>query len=344
MARLFGALANARAQYNQGKFKREQYDAQQEAAARKEARRALEFKLTQDRLSQQQQMLDQDRDEARTFREQQEVARRMSDGWEEDTLGPNGAAGYIQPLPQNGASQAGAVRRTQIGSKALRYDPQRAANESARAMMEKYALQQASEAEKIRAQGDQRKELAILAASLRGGQGGSAAPARAPQRPTGAQEQSYLYANLLKDGNEVMAQFGKAVRPEVIGAYVNKKWFKPALTPEEQQYMQGARSFAAGVLRKESGAAIKEDELRDVMARYIDMPFDAPATRELKRKARERYQGSLERLATPARAYYGEDEPSTGTSRSRETQPSTGTPTTTPKGQTPPWLTKKGGS
>ena len=43
MARLFGALANAGAQANTNRFKRQQYDDQQAAQARDEARRVFEF-------------------------------------------------------------------------------------------------------------------------------------------------------------------------------------------------------------------------------------------------------------------------------------------------------------
>lgn len=149
-----------------------------------------------------------------------------------------------------------------------------------------------------------RADVARDVASQRGAQG---ARSRG-QRPTGEQEKSYLYYGLMQEGNKTMGMFSDKIRPEVIGAYVNSRWLKPALTPEEQQFMQGARNFAAGVLRKETGAAIKDDELRDVMARFIDMPLDAPATREQKRKSRAEYERRMGLLARPVTEYYEEDD------------------------------------
>ena len=76
MARLFGALANAGAQANTNRFKRQQYDDQQAAQAREEARRVFEFAaLQKDRQEQ--------AAEARKQWELDTTLRAYADGFED---------------------------------------------------------------------------------------------------------------------------------------------------------------------------------------------------------------------------------------------------------------------
>ncbi len=76
MARLFGALANAGAQVNTNRFKRQQYDDQQAAQAREEARRALEFKAMRDQAAAQ-------AEDARKQRELDTTLRAYNNGFED---------------------------------------------------------------------------------------------------------------------------------------------------------------------------------------------------------------------------------------------------------------------
>lgn len=58
------------------------------------------------------------------------------------------------------------------------------------------------------------------------------------------------------------------------------------LSPAAQQYYQAAREFAAGVLRKETGAAFAQNELTNTITRYIDSPGDSPELEAQKEHAR----------------------------------------------------------
>lgn len=148
-------------------------------------------------------------------------------------------------------------------------------------------------------------EIARLRAAM--AQQGAAGQGGRPKRaPTGEQDKSYLFYNMLRDGNRTMTEFQSQIDPKRVTAYLTSRWMKPVLTPAEQQFVQGARTYAAGVLRKESGAAIKDDELRDVMSRYIDAGLDAPDTRSLKQRQRQQYEATMRRLATAGLDYYGD--------------------------------------
>lgn len=155
----------------------------------------------------------------------------------------------------------------------------------------------------------QDNQTALEIARLRAEAAQRGAAQRPKRPPTGEQDKSYLYYNMLRDGNSIMSEFQPQIDPKKITAYLTSRFFKPVLSPAEQQFVQGARTYAAGVLRKESGAAIKDDELRDVMARYIDAGLDAPDTRTLKQKQRQRYEETMRRLATAGIDYYGDEEP-----------------------------------
>ncbi len=60
------------------------------------------------------------------------------------------------------------------------------------------------------------------------------------------------------------------------------------LTESERQYINEARNFVAGKLRKESGASITDSEFRIEYDRYFPSPGDTPKTIEAKRLARNR--------------------------------------------------------
>jgi hypothetical protein len=58
------------------------------------------------------------------------------------------------------------------------------------------------------------------------------------------------------------------------------------LSENDQRYFNALRQFAAGVLRKETGAAFGANELLDVQSRFFPMPGDSLATRQQKARAR----------------------------------------------------------
>lgn len=156
MARLFGALANAGAQYNKGRFAREQYDAEQQKIARDEARRAFEFGVTNDRLMQQAKEATELRKAAQERLNQQDQFEAIQAGAEDTPVESLAAAsqaflqGQGMGMPQQAvrapqtarkvqqaegidfsAEQAGAPAYINAGGRVLRYDPQKAANASA---------------------------------------------------------------------------------------------------------------------------------------------------------------------------------------------------------------------
>ena len=141
--------------------------------------------------------------------------------------------------------------------------------------------------------------------------------ARPPVRPTEAQEKSYLYYDTMsrafsemqaveENGNVRGWNIQTALRTPMGAGNI-------VLNPAEQQYLRAARDFTAGILRKESGAAITGDELRDVFNRYIEAPGESQQLRESKRKAREAYMNSMKDLAAPATQYYNWSRTSGGT-------------------------------
>ena len=61
----------------------------------------------------------------------------------------------------------------------------------------------------------------------------------------------------------------------------------------DQMYFNAARLFAAGVLRKETGAAMTPGEVLDVAERFFPTPFDRPQVIEQKARARQQIISSI---------------------------------------------------
>jgi len=185
MARLFGALANAGAQANTNRFKRQQYDDQQAAQAREEARRALEFKAMRDQAAAQMDLTRQSRQDMLDQRKQEEGRRRDEDiasgirnGFESAPYeeASSAANAFLQSQGMGMPSQVVKAPRstrkpimvegqdmgapdlqaspeyTRIGGRLMRYDAQKQANAKAATgaadMMAKFAL------ERVRSKGD----------------------------------------------------------------------------------------------------------------------------------------------------------------------------------------------
>ncbi len=185
MARLFGALANAGAQVNTNRFKRQQYDDQQAAQLREEARRALEFKAMRDQAAAQMDLMRQSRQDTLDQRKQEEGRRRDEDiasgirnGFESAPYeeASSAANAFLQSQGMGMPSQVVKAPRstrkpimvegqdvgapdlqaspeyTRIGGRLMRYDAQKQANAKAATgasdMMAKFAL------ERVKSKGD----------------------------------------------------------------------------------------------------------------------------------------------------------------------------------------------
>lgn len=61
-----------------------------------------------------------------------------------------------------------------------------------------------------------------------------------------------------------------------------------AMTANDQQYFNAVRQFAAGILRKETGAAFSAGELADVQSRFFPLPGDSAEVIRQKAEARAR--------------------------------------------------------
>ena len=68
----------------------------------------------------------------------------------------------------------------------------------------------------------------------------------------------------------------------------------PLLSSNDQQYFNAVRLFAAGILRKETGAAFTAQELLDVQSRFFPMPGDSPQVLAQKAAARQQAVASMQ--------------------------------------------------
>ena len=77
--------------------------------------------------------------------------------------------------------------------------------------------------------------------------------------------------------------------PAVIAAWRNlpEGALNLGLSSDNQRYFNALRQFAAGVLRKETGAAFTPSELLDVQSRFFTMPGDSSVVQAQKARARE---------------------------------------------------------
>jgi hypothetical protein len=166
--RLFGALANARARYNEGAMKGQQYADEQDRIRRDEARRAFEFKAQDDRLREQVRLMQQEREAARQQQEELRVAGLLQQGWEDwEGLGSDPIQGDAPFRQEAGgrvfeAPKAGAVRQTQVGARRLRFDPQRAANRETQKLFETYLTNMQMQDDRQAAAQDQARLIAAL--------------------------------------------------------------------------------------------------------------------------------------------------------------------------------------
>lgn len=167
MSRLFGALANAAAKYGEGRFKRKAYDDGQAQQSLENERRAFEFAANQGRLTEQMNLVKQQREDQLQRQREGDVVDAQQSGYETAAPEAIGAAAnaYLQSQGMGGPGSAGVVRApntapkkyelegqtfgddTQpgrqmqyatVGGRMMRYDPQRKINDETRKAFEGY--------------------------------------------------------------------------------------------------------------------------------------------------------------------------------------------------------------
>lgn len=115
--------------------------------------------------------------------------------------------------------------------------------------------------------------------------GGPQDPAR--RELTEAQGRSNMFGAQMVQANDILGRI-PVPNGATILAWRNapEAALNPALGAEAQQYFNAIRLFAAGILRKETGAAFTSQELLDVQSRFFPMAGDSAAVLRQKADAR----------------------------------------------------------
>jgi hypothetical protein len=153
---------------------------------------------------------------------------------------------------------------------------------------------------------------------------GEAKPITLNNKPVGAKEKdpnenqsnAALYAGRMKAANNVITELGND--PSVLGASINQSLTGTPLiggalggasnyflSPQTKKYLQAQRDFINAVLRRESGAAIGEQEFDNARKQYFPQPGDDEATKQQKADARARAIAGIEVAAGPAQSKVG---------------------------------------
>jgi hypothetical protein len=114
-----------------------------------------------------------------------------------------------------------------------------------------------------------------------------------PQAPSGEESNAAGFLVRMKDATKLLDTFEDKGKPTVatstasniplIGGYLERS----AQTKEQQQYKNAALAWIRAKLRKESGAAIGDDEARQEYENYFPIVGDTPEVIEQKRKLRQ---------------------------------------------------------
>lgn len=116
---------------------------------------------------------------------------------------------------------------------------------------------------------------------------------KASQEPTLDEGKNAGFYLRMKGVDKILDAFEKTGAPTVrtsmaaslpfVGGYAQRK----AMTEDQQQYYTAAMAWIRAKLRKESGAAIGEEEARSEWATYFPMPGDTKANIEQKKQLRK---------------------------------------------------------
>lgn len=106
---------------------------------------------------------------------------------------------------------------------------------------------------------------------------------------TEAQSKANMFGLAMSEGNRILTELNTAPSSAAIMAWRNlpEGGVNFGLSEKDQRYFNALRQFAAGVLRKETGAAFTPTELLDVQSRFFAMPGDSDAVKQQKARARQ---------------------------------------------------------
>jgi hypothetical protein len=140
---------------------------------------------------------------------------------------------------------------------------------------------------------------------------GVAKPSGSMAKLTEDQGKSYLYYNLMEKSQPQIDNAMKSgkVRKLAVSGFINtpgpmQAGVNALLNDEERSLIRAFRDFAAGVLRKESGAAVGNDELKEVWGRFGPGFGDDPKLDAEKSQARTDYMTTMRQMASPAIDFY----------------------------------------
>lgn len=108
------------------------------------------------------------------------------------------------------------------------------------------------------------------------------------QKPlTESQSKSNMFGLAMTEGQRIISEVPTPGNATIM-AWRNapESLVNMGLSEKDQQYFNGVRQFAAGVLRKETGASFGPGELADVHSRFFALPSDGPAVAAQKERAR----------------------------------------------------------
>jgi hypothetical protein len=96
-------------------------------------------------------------------------------------------------------------------------------------------------------------------------------------------KRSKSYVDLMVHSYPTIEQFADKVRPAAITTAIKFPTMgNYALTSDEQQYLQAARDFLAGVLHQESGARLTDSQVAFGLQRYVPLAGDSKEVRAQK--------------------------------------------------------------
>ena len=123
--------------------------------------------------------------------------------------------------------------------------------------------------------------------------GGPQDPAIQPL--TEAQGRSNLFGQQMQMGDEIIRRVQvPSLAAQVAWRNAPEGAVNFGLNENDQQYFNALRIFAAGILRKETGAAFTAQELLDVQSRFFPLPGDTPAVMDQKARARQAALGAIQ--------------------------------------------------
>lgn len=129
------------------------------------------------------------------------------------------------------------------------------------------------------------------------------------QTSTGAQKRVFQFFQRAQQAENDIAPLEDAISKMNLGQQAWMKMAPNALqTDEGQLYQQAQRAFTEARLRKDSGAAIPEQEFENDRRTYFAVPGDSPQVLEQKRRARANILSSLAfESGRAVSEFYGED-------------------------------------